>query len=205
MLKLEEFNVLRAGYEYWGDRLGEEEVEGAEPEDLKRLLKGLLASAPKGPICIFGHMHEPQKCHRLQLCNLLPAECLVQHLMWEDHRNVRVMGHEQADSLYNRWVEYFYNRRSMEEVKRQEERRRASEVPDTSAPTPAVSSGWGRAKALREKEEAAAARLARLAEMRAKDLPTLNWEEVRFRVEFRKEPVGVSQSSGYCTIFVVPK
>ncbi|CAE7360390.1 ALKBH2 [Symbiodinium pilosum] len=157
-------------YEYWGDRLGEEEVEGAEPEDLKRLLKGLLASAPKGPICIFGHMHEPQKCHRLQLCNLLPAECLVQHLMWEDHRNVRVMGHEQADSLYNRWVEYFYNRRSMEEVKRQEERRRASEVPDTSAPTPAVSSGWGRAKALREKEEAAAARLARLAEMRAKEI-----------------------------------
>eukprot|EP00439_Symbiodinium_sp_Y106_P055543 s4128_g7.t1 len=153
-------------YEYWGDRLGEEVVEGAEAEDIQRLLKGLLASAPFGPICIFGHLHEPQKCHRLQLCNLLPSGCQIQHLMWEDHRAIRVVGHEEANSLYKRWVDFFYQRRLLEEGKRQRERSQAE----------GLASGWRRAKLReREREDAVA---ARLAELQAASLPTLHWEEL---------------------------
>ena len=161
------------GYEYWGDRLGEEEVEGAEAEDVQRLLKGLLASAPQGPICIFGHMHEPQKCHRLQLCNLLPGGCQIQHLMWEDHRNVKMVGHEQANSLYSHWVEYFYQRRSLEEERRREERQAASTVPKAAS---ASGPSWRRAKDLRERAEKEDAVAARLAELQAAALPVLDWQ-----------------------------
>ena len=163
---LQHHSFPASGYEYWGDRLGEEAVEGAEAEDIQRLLKGLLASAPFGPICIFGHLHEPQKCHRLQLCNLLPSGCQIQHLMWEDHRAIRVVGHDEANSLYKRWVDFFYQRRLLEEGKRQRERSQAE----------GIASGWRRAKLRETEREDAVA--ARLAELQAGSLPTLRWEEL---------------------------
>ena len=47
--------------------------------DAKRL-RGILASEP-GPVCFLGHMHEPWKCHRLALLELLDLD--VVHLVWK--------------------------------------------------------------------------------------------------------------------------
>lgn len=105
-------------YEYWGDRLGEDQMCDG-PEELQRVLKGLFASAPQGPICILGRMHEPHKCHRLHLCDLLPpGRNSVQHLMWEDHRQTKSLSHQEAKTLYNRWVSYFNECLEREKQKR---------------------------------------------------------------------------------------
>lgn len=105
-------------YEYWGDRLGEDQLSSMEAEEVKKVLKGLLASAPQGAICILGHMHEPHKCHRLHLCDLLPSGNCVDHLMWEDHRSLKFLSHNEAKSLYNRWVNYFNECMEHEKQKR---------------------------------------------------------------------------------------
>lgn len=137
-------------YEYWGDRLGEDQMCDGQ-EELQRVLKGLFASAPQGPICILGHMHEPHKCHRLHLCDLLPQGLSVQHLMWEDHRQTKSMSHLEAKTLYNRWVSYF------NECLEREKQKRGS------------SSKWRRHSQHKRLGEAEAAALA-------KSLPVLSWE-----------------------------
>ncbi|CAK9118428.1 unnamed protein product [Durusdinium trenchii] len=52
-------------------------------------------------------MHEPHKCHRLQLCDLFPPGHAIQHLMWQDHRQIKMLSHVDASNLYSRWVTYF--------------------------------------------------------------------------------------------------
>eukprot|EP00435_Cladocopium_sp_Y103_P024108 s1745_g5.t2 len=139
-------------YEYWGDRLGEDQMCDG-PEELQRVLKGLFASAPQGSICILGHMHEPHKCHRLHLCDLLPPGLSVQHLMWEDHRQTKSLSHQEAKTLYNRWVSYF------NECLEREKQKRFSNG----------STKWRRHGQQKRLGEVEAATLA-------KSLPVLSWE-----------------------------
>ncbi|CAK9101505.1 unnamed protein product [Durusdinium trenchii] len=136
-------------YEWWGDRLGEEQME--DVEELRCRIKGLLASACPGAICIFGHMHEPHKCHRLQLCDLFPPGHAIQHLMWQDHRQIKMLSHVDASNLYSRWVTYFNDSMAREKQKRCER----------------GSARWrcGRSKQIEE-----------VLQREAKALPVLSWE-----------------------------
>jgi len=51
-----------------------------------------------GMVCLLGHLHEPQGCHRLKLCELMletkeAPDLKVVHLLWEDHKNVKQLQH----------------------------------------------------------------------------------------------------------------
>eukprot|EP00927_Polykrikos_kofoidii_P055032 TRINITY_DN49347_c0_g1_i1.p1 TRINITY_DN49347_c0_g1~~TRINITY_DN49347_c0_g1_i1.p1 ORF type:complete len:1128 (+),score=177.76 TRINITY_DN49347_c0_g1_i1:32-3385(+) len=156
-------------YEYWGDRFGEDQVEAENEQDLSRLLKGLLASAPTGHICLLGHLHEPYKCHRLHLCSLFAAtSCRVVHLMWEDHRSLRTFSHAEAAAKHQSAVEYFFEEKDKERQRRLCERQkataRASVAKHDSAPGTSDTSA------------AAVAAAATAAAAEASSLPTLFWE-----------------------------
>ncbi|CAE8722459.1 unnamed protein product [Polarella glacialis] len=187
-------------YEYWGDKLGEDSVDtGAGQEEevaVRRLLKGLLAAAPPGAICLLGHMHEPDKCHRLRLCDLLPADNIeISHLAWEDHSEMKLVSHGEARAAHDSAVLYFCQRKQLEASKRAEERSRggaagpAEEVtPGTSMPTCSGEAGsssssgssWRQAKLLQRTargEEQAVHVAAAAAAAAAAALPALRWED----------------------------
>lgn len=166
-------------YEYWGDKLGEDALESGDEESLQRLLKGLLASAPPGPICLLGHLHEAHKCHRLRLCDLLPLGCYVQHLVWEDNQHLRQLGHEEAKDLRDSAASYFLERRRREEDRRAQERQEALEAAKSHPASSSSSScsSWRSSKTRQRSQEEQAALLAAAAlTAKAAALPHLVWE-----------------------------
>eukprot|EP00928_Gymnodinium_smaydae_P032092 TRINITY_DN23335_c0_g2_i1.p1 TRINITY_DN23335_c0_g2~~TRINITY_DN23335_c0_g2_i1.p1 ORF type:complete len:1009 (+),score=94.44 TRINITY_DN23335_c0_g2_i1:194-3220(+) len=109
-------------YEYWGDKFGEEQLEQSDSSDVARALKGMLATLSCGPACMLGHMHEPHKCHRLGVCDLVPSEYRVVHLMWEDHQTVSTVTQKEAWTRFSEDTDFFWACKSAEEKRRQDER-----------------------------------------------------------------------------------
>eukprot|EP00928_Gymnodinium_smaydae_P072602 TRINITY_DN5593_c0_g1_i1.p1 TRINITY_DN5593_c0_g1~~TRINITY_DN5593_c0_g1_i1.p1 ORF type:complete len:1070 (+),score=138.03 TRINITY_DN5593_c0_g1_i1:149-3358(+) len=97
-------------YEYWGDKLGEEQVEQLEETELRRRLRGLMAGV-RQPVCLLGHLADPLKCHRLRLCEVAEHACSssvsVSHLLWEDHMCTTSRAHSEVLSEASRHTAFF--------------------------------------------------------------------------------------------------
>jgi len=90
-------------YEYWGRELGEDSVEGSANEGLLRTVGQLVSQTNHQAVCLLGHLHEPQGCHRLKLCELMlgtkaATDLKVIHLLWEDHKDVKQLQHSTVAS-----------------------------------------------------------------------------------------------------------
>lgn len=88
-------------YEYWGRELGEDAMEASVSDRFQKSCAQLLAIARSQTVCLLGHLHEPQGCHRLYLCEqLLSKACdkqlVVRHLLWKDHVAVRQLEHAKV-------------------------------------------------------------------------------------------------------------
>eukprot|EP00929_Paragymnodinium_shiwhaense_P060181 TRINITY_DN30081_c0_g1_i1.p1 TRINITY_DN30081_c0_g1~~TRINITY_DN30081_c0_g1_i1.p1 ORF type:complete len:999 (-),score=186.13 TRINITY_DN30081_c0_g1_i1:226-3222(-) len=182
-------------YEYWGDRLGEDNLESLDEHALRLLLRGLLASVRPGPVCMLGHLHEPYKCHRMKLCVFLPPDCNVVHFLWEDHRSLKMLSQQQAQAFRSKEVGFF------EAEKEKLRQRRLEELKALPTPCTAVSGAsrggrWRHAavasemfdKASVPSTTAAGTSVGSLVDLRAErfaaiasrreGLPVVDWEEV---------------------------
>lgn len=116
-------------YEYWGNELGEDALEGEPGKDLKKVLGQLATQTKHGTVCLLGHLHEPQGCHRLRLCELLLAhetlDLKVVHLLWEDHQNVKQLQHVETVTQAAEVLRFFEEAKILAETVRQDRK-----VPD---------------------------------------------------------------------------
>mmetsp|Transcript_31453 Transcript_31453/g.81735 ORF Transcript_31453/g.81735 Transcript_31453/m.81735 type:complete len:912 (+) Transcript_31453:19-2754(+) len=93
------------GYVYAGDRVGEDPVLDGKVTSL--VVKGLLASC-NSPVCLFGHMHEPEKCHRMQLIDLLadsPFDFV--HIVWETAHKAKYIDHAAVKEIFETRTGFF--------------------------------------------------------------------------------------------------
>mmetsp|Transcript_101223 Transcript_101223/g.325241 ORF Transcript_101223/g.325241 Transcript_101223/m.325241 type:complete len:1066 (+) Transcript_101223:60-3257(+) len=168
-------------YEYWGDRLGEEQVEEKAEDgadlDLQRALKGMLAASLPGPLCLLGHMHEPHKCHRLRLSGLLPADWEVWHIMWQDHQSICLVSHADASRRCAEDADFFWARRHAEERQRREERARAAEEAAAAQGRSRGPRAWRGGASTEQRAELDSVAAAAAAAAAAAGLPRLVWAE----------------------------
>lgn len=107
-------------YEYWGRELGEDAIEGGNIK--KSVLDHLIQAALQEPVCLLGHLHEPQGCHRLHLCDAVAAtdKLEIRHLLWKDHKEVQELPHAEVAMAAAKVLHFFNEHRQLAEAKRQE-------------------------------------------------------------------------------------
>lgn len=152
-------------YEYYGDQFGEEPLEKVDqaPDERARIgarLREIIFEPPAprqakkrndpssstgaaaAAVCLLGHMHEPQGCHRLRLCELLlqalqggeadgKAALRVEHLLWADHKSVRHVSHAEVSREAREKLRFFD-----EEIAEARKERRARDVATSPLPPP---------------------------------------------------------------------
>mmetsp|Transcript_19946 Transcript_19946/g.56233 ORF Transcript_19946/g.56233 Transcript_19946/m.56233 type:complete len:587 (-) Transcript_19946:78-1838(-) len=102
-------------YEYWGSHLGEDSLEAEHRAGLVKACRQLAASAQAETLCLLGHLHEPQGCHRLQVCGellkLVGSQGLsIKHLLWKDHLTVRQVDHGEVAEEAAAVLQFFNER-----------------------------------------------------------------------------------------------
>lgn len=103
-------------YEYWGKELGEDAVEAAVVDGA---LDELSKLASRETLCLMGHLHEAQGCHRLLLSDGLADRGLsVKHLLWTDHVSARHMPHAQVMAASREVLRFFTESHTKAEAKR---------------------------------------------------------------------------------------
>jgi len=119
-------------YEYWGRELGEDAIEAGVD---KSVLGQLVGTALRETVCLLGHLHEPQGCHRLQLCDSMAASSKLEihHLLWKDHKDVQELPHVEVAAAAAKVLHFFQHHRTSAEKVRKERR-----IPDPRAALPTV-------------------------------------------------------------------
>lgn len=112
-------------YEYWGRELGEGAIDSSTAGSLEKTCGQLLAIARQEVVCLLGHLHEPQGCHRLRLCEDIlkkagPKTIAVVHLLWRDHLEVRQLQHAEVAAEAAEVLEFFNTRWNQAETARAE-------------------------------------------------------------------------------------
>jgi len=105
-------------YEYWGRELGEDAMEAGRLQ--KSVLDQLIAVALRETVCLLGHLHEPQGCHRLQVCEAVAAasKLEIHHLLWKDHKEVRESPHPEVALAAARVLRFFEEHKDRAEATR---------------------------------------------------------------------------------------
>lgn len=104
-------------YEYWGRELGEDAFDSNASSEFAKTCGQLLSIARQEVVCLLGHLHEPQGCHRLQLCEEILktasssfASIAVVHLLWRDHLEVRQLQHAEVAAEAAEVLQFFDTR-----------------------------------------------------------------------------------------------
>lgn len=111
-------------YEYWGRELGEDAAEGGASEGLLRTLGQLVAQSSQQTVCLMGHLHETQGCHRLKLCELMlgtktGTDLNIVHLLWENHKDVKQLQHSIVASEAAEVLRFFEENKMRAEAVRE--------------------------------------------------------------------------------------
>lgn len=127
-------------YEYWGKELGEDCFD-LTPKASHAAVTELVAATRKETICLMGHLHEPQGCHRLQLSGMLAAEDIeVMHLLWVGHDDVKKFSHAEVAAKAAEVESFFYLH--LEEAEGRRKARPEAEVATGVKRTPLVNIPW---------------------------------------------------------------
>eukprot|EP00928_Gymnodinium_smaydae_P020533 TRINITY_DN17934_c0_g2_i1.p1 TRINITY_DN17934_c0_g2~~TRINITY_DN17934_c0_g2_i1.p1 ORF type:complete len:545 (+),score=48.21 TRINITY_DN17934_c0_g2_i1:63-1697(+) len=125
-------NAVGISYEYWGRSLGEDAIESSK--QLNAAVDALIDMANKGIVCLLGHLHEPQGCHRLHICDLIAAKSKleIRHLLWKDHKEVEQLSHKHVAENAASVLRFFNDHKTRAEASRAS---RKVEDPRASLPT----------------------------------------------------------------------